>query len=329
MVKKFAYVEYAENRKSIPIKFNILKKSDILFEWYVKKYNPILINDIEIMNAEGYSVIIPIEKKEEENKEKINNIIERTLEMLINENISIVRFPFDNMNFESEIQIANGINLFPLFIYDTIKEVLKQTGKKIESAEILIIDGDTDKTEFVVDCIYNEFNYLSIMTSEEKINYFKNKAFDIFDENGLEVHIFSKNKFLVENADIIINTSSQDCKLDYIFKRNSVYIDLSLNSNKFNEIVRKRDDMVFIDGFKLKYKNQIYDMKQAELAVFILCDDYRNILKKGYESKKGFNTIDFINSYGIKFSCACQKNIILTSSYYIKRTVKNIVDIAY
>lgn len=321
MEKKFAYFEYTQSKNDIPVKFNIIRKSDKLLEWYIKKFNPVILKDTKIADVEGYCIRLPLLSEEEKtNAEKVKYIIEQTIDIVFNYDVDIILLPkYYPFSTSDNIYKADGKYIFALFIMEAINKILKIVKKDIKTAEILIINGNSQLTECIIDNIYPEINYLSLMTNDESIEFFREKAFDMFDDTGLNMQVFTKNKSISETADIIINTSDDDFKLDYFFKRHSVFFDLSSNKKKFDELVRKRNDMIIIDGLRLSYNDdEILSTQKLELPIFCLCDDYRSIVSRGYNKKKGENSINFIKNENIKLISFYQKNTLLSCEYFFK-----------
>lgn len=317
MEDKFACLKFIDKKKNIPIKFNIIKKNKKLFEWYINKFNPITIKDISILNAEGYDIILPIEKKEaENNKDKAFTIIKSAVEAIFNEDVKIIKLP-DKFNFKFEnIYIATGVTLFPFFILQAVNKSLDIFNKQIKNAEILIIDGNTNLSESIIDNIYNDINYLSVITDSKSKYFFEEKAKAIFDENGLNIYIFERNKHIAESADIIINTSKKDYKFDYIFKKNAIFFDLSLEQKRINELAGKRTDMLISNNFKLKYDKNNIEICDLELAMFCILKEYRNLIKNGHNMSFK-NAIDkFLKDNKFKLSAFCLNKDVIHSSNF-------------
>lgn len=320
MNKKFAYLEYVQSKKDIPVKLNIIRKSEKLLEWYVKKFNPVILKDVKIIGVDGYCIILPVINEEEKaNIEKVKYIVNETINMLLDYDINIILLPKSYpFQISQSIEEATGKYVFALFIMSAINKILKIMKKDIRTAEFLIINGNNQLTEFIIDNIYSEINYLSLMTDDESFEFFKDKALRVFDDTGLNMQIIKKNKSIAETVDIIINTSDMDFKLDYFFKRQSIFFDLSFNIKRFEELVRKRNDMIVINDLRLSYNDEILSTQKFELPLFCSCEDYRNIILKGYEKERGEKALAFVRDMDIKLVSFYQKSTLLNCEYFFR-----------
>lgn len=291
---KFAKLEFANNIDEIPIKFNLLRYAPKnVFSWYVEKYNPYVLRDFDIGDETGYLVKLPFTADEyKENAKRCEELTGNIIEDLYLNLVEIVVFPKE-MKFESKkLFMANGKTLMILLIYNLIVKSLKTVGGDLQNTEIAIIDsnslteGEYDESNIddvlaIVENIYKEINHLTIFTKLKESNSYKEMSYNVFDETGLRIHISKMSKKLIAEADVVINLSKRIKKLEYHFKRGSVFIDLSSNEFARKELIAKRPDIKIIDGMRLKWIDRIYEMNSFEAGLYQKLPKYRKYLKYG------------------------------------------------
>ncbi len=303
MEKRFAILDYANSIEDINVKFNLLKRTPaFMLEWYINKFNPYKMREINIEEAVGFEVKLPIIKEDIfTKKDELLILTEKTLNDLINYDVEIIlppkRFPFD---FPDIIRIADGKSIFPFFIMEMILKALKYSGKNIKNAEILIIDGNEDYVLTLINMIYENTNNLAIMTEQTDNIKYINIAEDIFNDNGLNIIISGKNKGLLENADVIINTSSKEDRYDFYYKRGAIYFELSRNNSKFIELIGKRSDLLTANNLKLEFDGKKMHLDMFEAFFYTKSRQYRNFLNRGYSDSVISNIKNSIDGLNLK-----------------------------
>lgn len=326
MVRKFACIEYVKNTDEIPLKYNILKICPTkVMDWYVKKFNPFKIEDIEIANISGYKIKMPFTQDDIKNDlQKVNLITSKTLSIIESYNIEIITFPSDyEVILENNICEATGKYLMPFFLIESMIKALKIIGKKIKTAEVLIINGDSDLTKVIIDNIYLDVNYLCVLVDEDTEADFDFKISEVFDDSGLNLQISKNSKVQLKTADIIINTSNANNKYDFHYKRGAIYFDLSNNKRKYIELVNKRPDILTVDNFRVSYNEEFLSLQTLELAFFIKNSSYKNLKTRGYKNEMYKDIKQEISNMNLKLCSFYSAKKLLNSSNYTLFTQKS------
>lgn len=321
MEKNFACIEYMKSIEEIPLKYNILKICPAkVMDWYVKKFNPFKIEDIEIANISGYKIKMPFTEIDIKNDiSKVNLITSKTLAILESYNIEIITFPKNYEIFlENNIREATGKYLMSFFLIESMVKALKIVGKKIKNAEVLIIDGDSELTKIIIDNIYLDVNYLSVLVSEDSEEDFESKIVEVFDDSGLNIQISKNAKSQLKSADIIINTSHNKDKYDFHYKRGAIYFDLSNSTLKYDELVYRRPDILAVNNFRVSYNDEYLSLDYLELAFFIKCSYYKSLIVRGYKNEIYKDIKEEILKMNLKLCSFYSSKKLLNSSDYTR-----------
>lgn len=301
---KFAYLKCAEKKEDIIFKPKILKFMPKYFkDKYIIKSNPIIINSIEYLGINGYNITLPILKCEIEGQ-KAELVLKNTIAEL--DNMEVISFTSTDIKtpLECNLIFLDGKRILKFFIFEAIKKILKFINKDIKYTEFLIIDNeDSDSTYNILNLIYEEINYLTLYTTRSE--YFNDFIDKIYSDTGLNVQTINKNNQVMKEADIIINLSkSNDINFDYFYKRGAVFFDLSGNSERTLDLLRKRNDLNVIDDLIFNcdtknIKNNILEtvlyIKESVFKDFIdcgICPQPKNSIMK-ISLKNKLNIIGF------------------------------------
>lgn len=292
---KYAVLKYADNSDEIQINSIIKKMPKAVVDFYIQKVNPYKCKDINALGAEGYEITLPLLLAEaEENYEKNEGIIKKTIEVFRDKGVDII-IPPNGGVFPNIMRKADGHIIFAFFIMPAITKALKSLGMDIKTASVLIIDGGNVITNLVLDNIYSQVNFLSIYT--DRVQNFDDKIEEIYDETGLNVQVFSNNKnSILKEADIIINAGMDLENYDYYFKRCSIYMDIAGNKQKLRRIMAKRHDMLFIDSIEIKKDDGFYKADVFEAVEYVNNIDFRKFLTSQYNKMKQEELLKHFNS---------------------------------
>lgn len=289
MQNKFAILDYVQNKDDIPIKNKIIKNSpDKFFDWYIKKFNPYKLERLNIYEIEGFKITMPFTKQDLYNRILfVNKIFEKTEKVLNNYNVtSLIKHM--TKEYFNDFYIATGKNLMPFFLVDCFKKVVEITKKDLKNIEVLIISGNNKLINMILDNIYLDVNYITILIDKDKNFDLKNKISDIYYDSGLNISIM-QNLRDISSADIIINTSDMLPRYDNFFKSGAVFLDLTNNKDRLISLAIVRSDIFFIDNFKIKHEDQKYNLDIFELGFYIGSKNYfdliNNIYKEYYFNK--------------------------------------------
>lgn len=278
---KFAQIQYAANTEEIHINGFMKRMPRKMKEFYIEKRNPYTLEEMKLLNTEGYQVCLPITREQASKDSRKNDIIVRnTLKELSDREVGIV-IPPKEMAFPNVIRNAEGKIIFSFLLMKTINRVFRLLERERKNAEFLLIDGSNFITDLVLDIIHPNVNFLAIYT--DRSSRFEEKAEEIYQSCGLNVQVFSnsKNAFLRE-ADVIINCGMDLENYDYFFKKRAVYLDANQNKAKLKRLMVKRQDMLFIDGIKLKKENDKLEAELYESIEYINNQSFRQFLTREY-----------------------------------------------
>ncbi len=312
---KFAKIDFIQNIEEIPLKFN-LHKNDKILNWYIRKFTPYLKEEVNILGISGYKIKIPIQKKfAYENYDLLFELYKKTINSINQLNVEIVDVPYDFKNIlHSEITTTNRQTLFISFMLQIILKVIKIINVDLKKLQIVILDGDKQLTKLVIKEIYENINYLTIITKNDYTELLQ----EIFYDNGLNIVQVESSNSIMATADIVINLDDEDFKNYHILKRGSAFIDLSNNVKSILNVCIKREDVLVIDNFNVNFENKVYSLEELELAYYVKSSNYRTI-KNANNKKMHINKInDELNHLGVTLNSFKRLNKTLNTMYYTK-----------
>lgn len=243
-----------------------------ILDLYIKLFNPYIKEETTILGAEAYKITLPFSKKEYKEKPYTHKLLEKTI-LLLTKNEDIIFTAPKEINLSENIQKVSENYITAVSIFELIKIIIKRRNLNLEKCHFIILDGKNSITNTVINKIYPEVNYFSIFT-EEPENFEKSAEY-IFEDTGLNINIFSNTKNSeLRQCDIIINCGNTNPEFDYRFKKNAVYIDLSLNAENIKRLISKRNDLFITDSIMFKKDNTNYTAEIIETVLCCLCDGF-------------------------------------------------------
>lgn len=295
---KFAVFKYCKSAEDLNIAGILKKLPKGIQDFYIEKKNPYISKEFKILEAEGYEITLPLLSTEPEtNFLKADSIIKKTIKDALSLGVEIAVFPND-MVYSTDIKAAEGKALFAFFVSEAAKKLLRSIEKDIKTAEFVLIDGGNFLTDLVLDSLYPEVNYLSIYT--DRVENFEKRQESIYEDTGLNIQLFSsvRNPAMKE-ADVIINASGDLENYDYFFKSGSIYLDINKNTQKLKRIMRKRDDMVFVDGISFKYNESYFKGSLLEAYFYVSNEEFRTFITKEYSLRLQKSIMEFLSHENI------------------------------
>ncbi len=308
----YAKIFFAETVENIELKFNFMKNPKI-FLWYVKKFNPYIVEDIYIGGKLGYKIILPLTKElAMENPVIANNLLLRVMEELEFNHVNIISYPKElQLEQNLDVEISNGKDIMLLYIMDIINKSLKALNRPLQKAEILLIADSSNKSNIAIEEIYNEVNYFSIIDEDVDNKNYEDTIERVFSETGLNINVIKKNNGLIKNADIIINMKKNNSEIESKIKSGAILIDFGLRSGK-----KKRTDVLYIDGITIKYNEEFIKDEDMDLILYSNELDYRKFKAYEYDEKYYYNIKKVLKNENIKLSSLmCEKNILNSVNY--------------
>lgn len=300
----FARVRYCQSYSQIPSKLGIINFNEGVRDWYIKRFNPLVSKYVYIDGCEGLEVQLPLISGEE--GEKVEIVKEKTLKWLIESGVEIMQW--EGVKSEAIIS-ADGKKIMPYFIKPAFLKACALKEIPLERAEVVIIDGNYNYTNIIINELSNNVNYLTVLVEGE--NNYKEIAEEVFKNTGLEIIIASRSKDILKYADVIINSSDFDFESDYLYKRNSVYIDLNHNSKRLAELIRKRSDMLIVEDFKLRGIEGTIKSEELDMSMYIKDKYYRKLRYGDFKFDRLLGVKDYIKHREIEFVALCQRGRVL------------------
>lgn len=298
-MKNYAYIDFVNTYYDISIKNRFISKIYPKYEeWYIKRKNPLIVTEENFFSVKKLNINIPITKNIAEiNKKIYNEIMKKTINNLLSMDVQAMIVPKGYEIDTKEIYILKGIKIFPYFLKDVVKKALEIKNKELKYAEILIIASHIDLTDTIIEILYNHVNYLSILT-KEKSYYGGSISERIYAETGLRIQV-TNNKNAISRADIVINTNNYK-SYNYIFKKDSIYIELSENLDLIKKLEGTRKDVLAINRCILEADKKEVTLKEVEALLYLNSRDYRVTAHRGHNISRVNKILGFIDKQKLK-----------------------------
>lgn len=127
--------------------------------------------------------------------------------------------------------------------------VTKHIARK--NMNIVLIDGNTALSDFVIADIYDELNYFTIVT--ERREYFEAKTEEIFEETGLAAVILDYPVTSVIAGNIILDLRTENGFQVALFNKGSIYISLYRMDFHILSHLEVIDQLLVLKMFEMEY----------------------------------------------------------------------------
>lgn len=279
-MSKFCILKYSKDYDYLLKKFALFNNKNFRL-FYVKKFNPFRVEDIYFSDLENYgglAVTLPITYEDAKNDlELLKHIVEKTVSYLESQNVNIIYY--DNIFYKSErIKSLDSLDVNLLYIEDILNRVIKSYSFNRKNVEIAIISGDYFKTKIVINKIYDNINFLSLVEKDGNFYLYEELTDFVFCDQGLEISYIN----FIKSANIIINL----CDNPYGFLKNidsAIIIDLS---NKINKGVLKN---TVINNFSVKINDGYLKDYELELLLYAYSYHYRRFKDNDKDTDKFLN----------------------------------------
>lgn len=311
---KFAKIDFIDDINEIPLKFNLHKKEKIL-NWYIRKFNPYIKEDMKVFGVQGYNIKLPIKKEEAFNNEELFlNLYEKTINSLKHLNVEIVDKPYEFYSVDLDIQNTDKKFFMALFIFEIIKKAIKIFNKDLKDLQIVIIDEKlgVNFTKLIINMIFENINYLTVVTE----NDYSDLVEKIYFDNGLNIAQIKSENNILNNGDVIINLKKSDFKNYHNLKSGGIFIDLSGNLKSALSICIKREDVFFIDNINVSKDDEICILEKFEMAYYIKSNFYKTLKDREWTVSQGGIIKKDLDEIGIKVNSFVRLNKTLGSTYY-------------
>lgn len=291
MPGKFAKVRLAKSIDEIEWGNNLAKKApQFIQNWYIEKYMPMSIEEISILDALGFEIILSrldedfILKLEEEAKALGVRAI----------------FTEDNIILPRGFFVPGGVFAKAFLLNHLIDRILRATKKEPARLSVIIIEGEVSFTKAVLRSLYPRLNHLGLILENGCEQDYNELAFEIFNDCGLNISFGERGSYLLKEADIIVNLSDKEKGYESFYKKNACYIELSGERSKINNIKLKRSDILTIDKFNIEYEGEILPIEQFELFMYLEIGAFYNFVNGRNREEKFRQIKNWIEASNIK-----------------------------
>ena len=273
-----------------------------VMHFYIEHFRPNTICETELLGAKGYHAKIHLSEEQLQKKElKGQKIIEKMLKNLEELGVQIVVPPPKQGNIPTGIlPISNGKIVKGLYVMEAITKFLTLQKKDLKDARIVLVDGGNVLTHLILDRVYPNVNFLSILTDRQED--FEKKIQAIYEDCGLNVYLFSngKNTAMAE-ADIILNCGCEMENYDYTIKPQAFYFDIAQNRRKLQRLMLRRDDIFIADGILLQKEKKPYTDKEVEAAAYVSKNEFKTLVSSAYDLQEALSAKHSLDTQALKF----------------------------
>lgn len=283
---KYAELYFAENEEDIPINKHIMKLPEGL-RYRIIKWNKMLkYQEKSTWDIKGEKIQLPLtytmyRRMPTDVRSEVFNKIEVKLKereithLILPQLIKTSQF--------KNIKECTGNYIKPFFVMEAINFVASQKiiNKNLGNIEVILLDGNRQDVDMIIDFIYPYINHLTIIS--DRPERFNDKSQYIFTDVGLNMQVLSYNKNAISQGDIIIDTHYYDPSIIHFCKKDALYLDIANNKEKTVVLMEKQDTIKVIDQFLLAKNGEIVSAKKAEMLLEIsstFTSDYKETMKK-------------------------------------------------
>ncbi len=234
--------------------------------WYVKKKNrlrylwchfPYTFRDVEVLGHPGVEVELPF------TKEELAAFTEKELAHLLY--LLQVDFQCPYLAVEKSLEEVFGLDMIcdgkdlPVFMAEKILERIGQDkGICKKKMHIVLLDGDSSYTGFLLEILGRIFNYVTVVTGNESC--YEEKVAKLYGEYGLAVSFFSwegvrQSLFTAENT-VFVDLTGEKKESCRIFPKEAVVLDL-LGEKDIRYYLGKRADLKIYYGFSFGREEEV------------------------------------------------------------------------
>ncbi len=166
-----------------------------------------------------------------------------------------------------KIKECAGHYIKPFFIMEVIHFVINEriVPKALKDVEVVILDGNIDDVDMIIDFIYPYINHLTVLSNRPE--RFKQKSEEIFNDVGLNMQVLSYTKGAMSQGDIIIDTHYDDPSVIHLCKPQTIYLDIANHVEKTIMLIERQKEVLVVDQFLLIKKGEIVSTTKAELLL--------------------------------------------------------------
>ncbi|HHX63071.1 MAG TPA: hypothetical protein GX707_20525 [Epulopiscium sp.] len=283
---KYAELYFAEQEENIPINKYLMKLPQNIRNKVLKWKLALKYEEKTMWEIKGENIQMPMTYRMYKQMPLTlrNELFEKIEKKLEQRGITHVVLPgFINTSPFKVIQECTGHYIKPFFIMDAICFIAKEKiiDKELQHLEIVILDGNSQEVDIIIDFIYPYINHLTVISNAPE--RFEQKAEAIFNDVGLNMQILSYTKGALSQADIIIDTHYDDPSVIHMCKAKTVYLDIGNHAEKTIMLLERQNGVLVIDKFLLVKNGEVVNITKAELLLTInqtLTRNYKETMKR-------------------------------------------------
>ncbi len=272
-----------------------------VMEFYIEHFRPYTIVETELLGAKCYQAKLHI--TEEQISEKGLNgqkILEKLLKNFQEKGVQIVVPPIQSSLPMGILPLSDGKAVKGFYVMEAITKFLSIQKRDLKNTRVVLVDGGNVLTQLILDRIYPNVNFLSILSDRQED--FEHKVQEIYEDCGLNVYLFSngKNTAMAE-ADIILNCGCEMQNYDYTIQRGAFYFDIAQNKRKLHRLMVRRNDIFLADGILLRKEKHPYTDKEVEGAAYVNKEDFQSFLSSSYDPQESQNAENSLKEDQLQF----------------------------
>lgn len=236
-----------------------------MYLYYISKKTPIQIEKVDYLGEEGEKIILPFTREDivslsrEYLQKYMNKVIEKTqLEKCY---VSNSFSKYIEVIFKEYFSSYQSILLYIMF-KDILINICGEMSIEEKDLKILIIDSEDRRTEYMIESIVDDINYLTIITKRPE--YFQGYIDMIYDTKGLVIQLeedITKNEL---EGNVVIDLSKES----YRHLRGALAIlDMNQTEKKLKYYYSRRKNNNIIYNVLLESDGEVVDNPKLEFLL--------------------------------------------------------------
>lgn len=261
---------------------------------------PVDIKTTAYLSNEGERIVLPFTKSEADilGDDFVKEFIEKLIKKY---DIAVPIFEEDLKRYESNLSEDNSKVIKYLMIKEILEAVCELEGIEKRKLKFIIIDSGDRKTEYMLEILLEEFNYLTIVTKREE--YFSEFKDIIYMYNGLAVETVAAPLNGSIEGNIIINMDDRTLKDFIFFEKNSIVLDMESTAERRQYLYQRRKDIKYIYDIPLLYEGRKVDNR---ILGNIICNRswlVDGLIRYGKKFASADEIREIMLEYSLKIEC--------------------------
>lgn len=236
-----------------------------MYLYYISKKTPIQIEKVDYLGEEGEKIILPFTREDivslsrEYLQKYMNKVIEKTqLEKCY---VSNSFSKYIEVIFKEYFLSYQSILLYIMF-KDILINICGEMSIEEKDLKILIIDSEDRRTEYMIESIVDDINYLTIITKRPE--YFQGYIDMIYDTKGLVIQLEEDITKSELEGNVVIDLSKES----YRHLRGALAIlDMNQTEKKLKYYYSRRKNNNIIYNVLLESDGEVVDNPKLEFLL--------------------------------------------------------------